>query len=143
MTPLTVNIKRIDKSLPLPEYHTPGAVAFDLYTRETVTIPPKSVFRVPSNYVIQVPEGYMLYLKDRSSMAKKKGLLATAGIIDQDYCGPNDELLFQVYNPTEQDVTVEKGERIGQAVLIRIDRAQWQEVDEMEQADRGGFGTTG
>lgn len=140
---LTVNIKRIDKSLPLPEYHTPGAVAFDLYTRETVTIPPKSVFRVPSNYVIQVPEGYMLYLKDRSSMAKKKGLIATAGIIDQDYCGPNDELLFQVYNPTEQDVTVEKGERIGQAVLIRIDRAQWQEVDEMEQADRGGFGTTG
>ncbi len=143
MPTLSVKIKRIDKTLPMPEYQTGGAVAFDLYTRETVTIPAKTVYRVPSNFVVQVPEGYMLYVKDRSSMAKKKGLLATAGIIDQDYCGPTDELLFQVYNTTDQDVIVEKGERIGQGIFIRIDRATWEEMEEMEAPDRGGFGTTG
>lgn len=143
MKKLAVLIKRIDKTLPLPEYHTKGAVAFDLYTRITVTIPPKTVYRVPSNIVIKVPEGYMLYCKDRSSMAMKKGLLATAGIIDQDYCGPNDELLFQVYNYTDHKVVVEKGERIGQAMFIRVGQADWEEVDEMANPDRGGFGTTG
>jgi dUTP pyrophosphatase len=143
MSKLHVSIKRIDPSLPLPEYQTSGAVAFDLYSRETVTIAPRSIYRIPTNFVIQVPDGYMLYIKDRSSTAKKKGLLPTAGIIDRDYCGPNDEILFQVYNVTDQEVVVERGERIAQGMFVRVDTADWHEVQEMDQPDRGGFGSTG
>ena len=84
---LNLKVKRIDKTLPLPEYHTAGAVAFDFYTRIDMVIPPHSVARIPTNLVIKVPAGYMLYVKDRSSTAKKKSLIATAGIVDQDYCG--------------------------------------------------------
>lgn len=141
---MKVKIKLVDKSLPLPQYHTSGAVAFDLYARHDLIIPPKEIARIPTNLIIAVPEGYMLYLKDRSSTAKKKGLIVTAGVIDQDFHGPEDEILFQVYNFTKQQVLVKKGERIGQGIFIKIDRAEWEEVvEDIKSFSRGGFGSTG
>ncbi|MDP1743543.1 MAG: dUTP diphosphatase [Candidatus Amesbacteria bacterium] len=140
---MRVKIKRVDKTLPLPEYKTGGAVAFDLVVRETTVIKSHEVGRIPSNIVVKIPEGYMLYIKDRSSTAMKKGLLITAGIIDQDYCGDNDELLVQFYNVSDYDVTIERGERVAQGVFVKIERGDWKEVDSMNSTSRGGFGTTG
>src|SRR6185369_2021420 len=111
---MKIKIKRIDKSLPLPIYQTSGAVAFDLYSRVDVVVPPKTLERLPTNVVIATPKGYMLEIKDRSSTLKKKGLLVTTGYIDNDYCGDNDEILLQVYNLSDADVKIEKGERLGQ-----------------------------
>lgn len=139
---MKVRIKRIDKDLPLPEYHTSGAVAFDVTARTTVILPPQSVERIPVNIVVEIPKGYMLFLKDRSSTAKKKGLICTAGFIDQDFCGDEDELQLQFYNFQNQPVTVERGERLGQAAFVRIDIAEWEEVGTMNKANRGGFGTS-
>ena len=86
----------------------------------------------------------MLYCKDRSSTAKRKGLLPTAGIIDQDFHGPDDEILLQLYNPTEHEIKVERGERVGQAVFVRIDKAEWEESDvSLKEESRGKFGSTG
>lgn len=140
---MQVTIKRVDSTLPLPEYHTPGAVAFDLITRETTVIPAQGIGRVPSNTIVQIPTGYMLLIRDRSSAAKKKSLFCTAGIIDQDYCGDADELLVQYYNFSTAPVTVERGERLAQGVFIKIDKAEWVEVASMSAPTRGGFGTTG
>lgn len=140
---MQVTIKRIDTGLPLPEYQTPGAVAFDLITRETTVIPARGIGRVPSNVVVKIPAGYMLMLKDRSSTSKKKGLFCTAGVIDQDYCGDTDELLVQYFNFTDTDVTVERGDRLAQAIFIKIEKAEWSETDTMTATSRGGFGTTG
>jgi dUTP pyrophosphatase len=140
---MKVNIKRIDKTLPLPEYHTPGAVAFDLYSRLDVVIPPKSLERLPTNIILATPEGYMLEIKDRSSTLKRKGLLVSVGYVDNDYCGETDEILLQVYNLTDDEVKVEKGERLGQGVFIKIDKGEWVEMDSMDLNDRGGFGSTG
>ncbi len=140
---MNVKISRVDKNLPLPKFQTNGAVGFDLYCRENTSIAAHSIARIPMNIVVEVPKGYMLYLKDRSSTAMKKGLLATAGIVDQDYCGPNDEVLFQVYNTTSETVDVKKGERICQGIFLAIGRCVWQEVGSMENRDRGGFGSTG
>ena len=142
---MKVRIKRIDVSLPLPAYQTSGAVAFDFIARQTTVIEPKGVGRVGSNIVLEIPKGYMLILASRSSTPKKKGLLVPhgIGIIDQDYCGEKDELLLQVYNFTDQEVPVARGERMGQAVFVRIDQGEWEEVTEMTEKNRGGFGTTG
>lgn len=140
---MKIRIKRIDKSLPLPEYHTSGAVAFDLYSRIDITIKPKSLERLPTNVIIATPKGYMLEIKDRSSTLKKKGLLVSTGFIDNDYCGESDEILLQVYNLTDNDVIVEKGERLGQGVFIKVDIADWEEVETMDEISRGGFGSTG
>jgi len=65
------------------------------------------------------------------------------GIGDWDFRGDNDEYLFPVYNFTDKEVTVEKGERIAQGIFIKINRAEWTEVEQMNNVDRGGFGSTG
>lgn len=140
---MRVKIKRVDKSLPLPEYHTPGAVAFDLYSRTDAVITPKSLERLPTNIIIEIPKGYMLEIKDRSSTLKRKGLFVSTGYIDNDYCGEGDEILLQVYNLTDSEVKVERGERLGQAAFVRVDVPEWEEVDKMSDKNRGGFGTTG
>lgn len=140
---MRVKIKRVDKTLPLPEYHTAGAVAFDLYSRTDVIIQPKTLERLPTNIILETPKGYMLEIKDRSSTLKKKGLLVSTGFIDNDYCGDSDEILLQVYNLTDKEVIVEKGERLGQGVFIKIELAEWQETDSMNNDNRGGFGSTG
>lgn len=138
-----VTVRRIDTTLPLPKYETPGAVAFDLICRTTATVAPKTVALLPSNVVVVVPEGFALLLNSRSSTARKRGLLVPLGIIDQDYAGQDDELLLQVLNFLDVPVTVERGERIGQALLVKIERAEWNEVTQLAAPSRGGFGTTG
>lgn len=141
---MKVKIKRIDKELPLPEYHTSGAVAFDVMARETVVIEPHTIGRVPVNIVVEIPKGYMILLKDRSSTAQKKGLLCTVGYIDQDFCGEEDEIQLQFYNFQTQPVTIERGERLGQGAFVRVDQAEWEEVESMSHHQtRGGFGSTG
>ncbi len=140
---LKIKIKRIDNSLPLPEYQSSGAVAFDLYSRVDAIVRPSTIERIPTNVIIEIPKGYMLAIKDRSSTLKKKGLMTSFGYIDNDYHGENDEILLQVYNFTANDVNIEKGERIGQGAFVRVDIAEWEEVDKMNEVDRGGFGSTG
>jgi dUTP pyrophosphatase len=141
---MNIKIKRIDKTLPLPKYETPGAVAFDLLARERIVIPTHTIGRVPVNIVVEIPKGYMLLLKDRSSTAKKKGLLCTVGFIDQDYCGDEDEIMLQFYNFQSDDVIIDKGERLGQAAFVPIEIAEWQEVQSLKHyKKRGGFGSTG
>lgn len=140
---MQVRVSRIDKELPLPRYETDGAVAFDLVTRETTTIAPHAFALLPVNVVVKIPDGYALLLSSRSSAARKKGLILPLGIIDQDYCGPDDELKLQVVNFTPQPTTVERGEKVGQAIFVAIGKADWDEADRMDGPNRGGFGTTG
>lgn len=141
---MKVRIKTIGDT-PLPQYETSGAVAFDLRAREETVIEPKSLGLVPTGLVIDIPEGYAMLLASRSSTPKKKGLLMPhgMGIIDQDYNGDEDENYLQYFNFTDEPVTIEKGERCGQAMFVRVDRAEWMQVQEMGGESRGGFGSTG
>jgi len=142
---MKVKIKRIDKSIPLPVYETKGAVGFDFLAREDTVIEQYSLGLIPANVVVEVPYNYMLIIASRSSTPKKKGLLTPhgLGIIDHDYCGPGDEIKIQVYNFKNQPLTIKKGEKIAQGVFVRIDKFEWDEVEEMENETRGGFGSTG
>lgn len=140
-----VKIKRIDKELPLPKYETEGSVGFDILARTDVTVQPGTIELIPGNIIVEVPAGYMLVVASRSSTPKKKGLTKPHGfgIIDQDYCGPEDEIKIQVYNFTSAPVEVKRGEKIAQGVFVRVDTFGWEEVDEMKKPSRGSFGSTG
>ncbi len=142
---MKVNIKRIDASLPLPQYQTAGSVGFDFTARETVEIAPHALGLVPGNVVVQTPNGYMLMVALRSSTPRKKNLIIPhgLGVIDQDYCGPDDEVKIQVYNVSDSPVVVERGERIAQGVFVRADQVELDEVAEITAQSRGGFGSTG
>jgi dUTP pyrophosphatase len=141
---MKIRIKRFDKELPLPQRHTAGAAAFDLAARETVIIPSHTVGYVPLNVAIETPAGHFLMLAARSS-THKKGLLPANGfgIIDPDYSGDADEIKGAYYNFTDAAVTVERGERIAQAMFVGFVHGDWEEVDEMPNKTRGGFGSTG
>ena len=142
--PMKINIKRIDKTLPLPKYETAGSVGFDLICRESAEIAPQSIVLIPANVIVETPPGYMLMVCSRSSTPRKFGLMVPqgVGIVDNDYCGEEDELQIQVYNFTDSVVHVERGSRIAQAIFVRVDTAEWNEVKQMSSASRGGFGST-
>jgi dUTP pyrophosphatase len=142
---MRVDIQRIDPTLPLPTYQTSGSAAFDFVTRETTVIPAGQMGLVPGNVIVKVPEGYALLVLPRSSLPRKKGLVCphSLGLIDHDYHGPKDEIFVQVRNVTDAPVTVERGERIAQGLFVKIDRAEFVEVDGHGAQSRGGFGSTG
>ncbi len=141
---MQITIKRFDTSIPLPEYKTPGAVAFDLSARVETTIAPKSLGYIPLNVAIAIPVGHAIILVARSSL-HKRGLMPSngIGIIDEDYCGDSDEYIATLYNFTDAPVTVSKGDRIMQALVVPYARPEIVEVSALGNADRGGFGTTG
>lgn len=142
---MQVSVQRIDTTLPLPTYHTAGAVGFDLITRETTVIEPGKIGLVPGNVIVKVPRGYALLILPRSSLPRKKALVCphSLGIIDCDYHGPEDEILVQVQNVSHIPVTVERGERIAQGIFVKVEQAEWAEVEGHGAATRGGFGSTG
>jgi len=145
MKNVKIIIKRVDASLPLPEYKTKGAAAFDLYAREDIKIKPQSLGYIPTNLIIKTPPGYVLLMALRSS-TPKRGLIIPhgIGIVDADFCGDKDELLCQVYNITKKPVAIIRGERIGQAMFVKFGKvSQWKEQTHMNKKSRGGFGSTG
>ena len=108
-------------------------------------VPPGQITLVRTGLVIQVPTGHFLGIFARSSTPLKRGLLVAngVGIIDPDYSGPNDEVMVQVLNFTSEAVQVTRGDRLAQAIVLAAPRVSWQEVTEIREVTRGGFGTTG
>lgn len=141
---MRVAITRIDPSLPLPRYTTEGAAGFDFYCRHTVKVAPGEIATIPGNVVISVPDGYVLIVALRSSTPRTRGLIIPngVGVIDRDYRGPEDEIGIIVYNTRDSAVTVERGERIAQGLLMPVEQVEWDERP-TESPSRGGFGSTG
>lgn len=142
---MNIKIKVIDKSLPVPEYKTKGAVGFDFTAREETAVGPFEMKLIPVNLIVKVPKGYGLFLFSRSSTPHKKGLMIAngVGVIDQDYNGEEDEIKVSVFNVTKKKVVVEKGERICQGIFLKLAVGKFTEVKKMSSKSRGGFGTTG
>lgn len=141
---MKIKIKRFNKDLLLPEYKTPGAAAFDITARENVEIPAGEVGYIPLNIAVETPPGYFFLLAARSSTHKKGIILANGiGIGDPDFSGDGDEYKAAYLNFTKNPVVIEKGERIAQGMFVKVERADWEEVDNMKNETRGGFGSTG
>ena len=141
---MDVQIRRIDETVPLPEYKTPGAVAMDCYVRENVTILPQTIGYVGLNFALKIPTGYFILMAPRSSLHKRGLMLPNSvGIFDEDFSGDNDEYKVALYNFSQETVEVKLGDRLTQIMLIPYEKIQLQEVDTLGESGRGGFGTTG
>ncbi|MCB9813581.1 MAG: dUTP diphosphatase [Pseudomonadales bacterium] len=137
-------MKLFDKSLPKPEYKTKGAAAIDLYARVETKVPKKAIGYIPLNIALQLPENHWALLSARSSLHKRGLMLANGiGVGDYDYRGPNDEYLAAVYNFTDEDVIIEKAERVIQLIVMHREPVRVIITDNFEDPDRGGFGSTG
>ena len=140
-----VRITRLSPSVQLPRYESDGAAAFDLAAAADMIIDAGKVALVPTGLIIEVPPGMFLGIFARSSTPLKRGLMVAngVGIVDQDYCGPGDEVKVAVVNFTSAPVRVSAGDRIAQGMLLPVNRVTWEEVDSIRSASRGGFGSTG
>jgi dUTP pyrophosphatase len=141
---MKMKIKRFDKGLPLPEYHTKGAAGFDLSAQSRVEIAPGATEHIFLNIAVEIPEGHFLLLAARGSL-HKKGLAMRndVGIIDSDFRGDEDHIRAVLFNFTDAPVVIERGNRIVQGIIVPFVRAEWDEVDEMKNKTRGAFGSTG
>jgi len=142
---MLLRIKRLRPDVGLPEPATGGAAGFDLAAAEDVEIPPGQIRLVGTGLVIAVPSGYFLGIFARSSTPLKRGLMVAngVGVVDADYCGPRDEIKVQVLNVTNQPVTISRGDRLAQGIVLPAPLVAWEEVAEMTAPTRGGFGSTG
>ena len=142
---MKLRLRRLDPTVPLPEYATAGAAGFDLAAARDVTVAPGQMALVPTGLVVEVPPEYFLAIFARSSTPLKRGLVVAngVGVVDSDYAGPADEVRIPVLNVTREDVVVHRGDRIAQGIVLPSPRVEWQEVAELRQESRGGFGATG
>ncbi|MCP5464910.1 MAG: dUTP diphosphatase [Deltaproteobacteria bacterium] len=144
----TIQFKRVRENtdLPLPSYETELASGMDLRAdiENTLLIKPGERVLVPTGLSAAFAPHLEAQIRPRSGLAFKKGIsmVNTPGTIDADYRG---EIKIILINLGGEDVSIERGERIAQMVLVPVVRAQIQEVQELSDTDRGvgGFGSTG
>ena len=142
---MRLKIRRLDDTVPLPTYGTDESAGFDLAAAHDVIVAPGTIALVRTGLVIEVPTGHFLAIFARSSTPLKRGLVVAngVGVIDPDYSGPNDEIMIQVLNFTAADVSVTRGDRLAQGIVLPAPRITWQEVTGIREVTRGGFGATG
>ena len=140
---MPLRVKLLSKNATLPQKAHSGDLGYDLYAGESAAIFPNETKVVKTGIAIQFPAGYGGFIKDRSSVATKKGLHTVAGVIDNGYIG---EICIALYNGTDSLIHIAPGEKIAQLVLIPTVNFEVTEVDEVISADQrgdGGFGSTG
>jgi len=147
---LKVSLRRLahNPDLPLPVYATPGAAGLDLCaavpTDAPIILPPGGRALIPAGFAIALPAGYEAQVRPRSGLALKQGItvLNSPGTIDCDYRGEVGVILLNTGNAA---FTIARGDRIAQMVIAPVVQAQFLEVADLPDSERGagGFGSTG
>jgi len=140
-----VLIKRLDPGLPLPAAAHPGDAGLDLFAATAVTLAPGERAVVPTGVAIALPDGYAAFIHPRSGLAARHGLtlVNAPGTVDAGYRG---EIRVTLLNTDAQAaVSFQRGDRIAQLVIQRVERATFHEVQVLPGSVRGdgGFGSTG
>lgn len=142
---MTVRIVNHSKH-PLPEYATGLSAGMDIRANlnEPVVLKPLQRALIPSGLFIELPKGFEAQIRPRSGLALKKGItvLNTPGTIDADYRG---EIGIILVNLSNEDFVVNDGERVCQMIIAKHETISWQQVENLEETERGagGFGHTG
>ena len=139
-----LKIKKLSDDAILPSYAKPGDAGMDLYSIEEVEFMPGYRALVNTGIAIELPEGYEAQIRPRSGLSLKKGItvLNSPGTIDSGYRGTLGVILI---NLSQKYYRVNKGERIAQMVINKVESMKIEEVEELSETERssGGFGSTG
>lgn len=142
-----LKIKIINNSgFQLPSYETMASAGMDMRANinAPITLKPLQRAIIKTGLFIELPVGYEAQVRPRSGLAAKKGVtvLNSPGTIDADYRGEIGVILVNLSN---ENFTIEHGERIAQLIIAKHERAVWEEVEELGETSRGagGFGSTG
>ena len=143
--PVDVLVTRLDPDLPLPAYAHPGDAGADLVAAEDVELAPGQRAMVPTGLAIALPDGFAAFVHPRSGLAHRLGvgIVNAPGTVDAGYRGEIKVLL--VNHDTANTVRLQRGDRIAQLVVQRVERARFHEVERLPGSARGegGHGSTG
>lgn len=142
-----MKVKIVNRSAyPTPAYATEKSAGMDLKAdiREPVTLAPLERAMIPTGLFIALPDGTEAQVRPRSGLAARYGIsvLNAPGTVDADYRG---EIKVILVNLSNEAFTVNPGERIAQLVVARYEKVEWDEVEVLDETERGegGFGSTG
>ncbi len=143
-----VKVKKLDPRATIPQYHTEGAVAFDMHAivdeGQVIRVPAHSQKNLSTGLAMAIPKGYELRVSPRSGQSFKNqiSIRNSPGIVDSDYRG---EIKVSFVNNADTDFIINPGDRICQVKLSLAPRAVFEEVEELDETERGegGFGSTG
>jgi len=136
-----LKIKKLHKDAIIPKYAHDTDAGLDLYSVENLTIKPKHRVIVKTGISIELPKGYAALVWDKSGIAKK-GVTTLAGVCDAGYRG---EYKIVLLNVGSKDYKINKGEKIAQILIQKVEQPKIIEVTELSDSTRGksGFGSTG
>jgi dUTP pyrophosphatase len=143
---VVVKLVKTNEAVIAPAYQTQQAAGMDLqaYLDAAVTLGPLERAMIPTGLMIELPIGYEAQIRARSGLAIKNGItiINPVGTIDSDYRG---EICVLLVNLSNEKFTIEPGMRVAQMVVAKYERVSWQEVDLLNNTERGsgGLGSTG
>ena len=142
---MIVQIQRLDKGLPLPQYAIDGDAGMDVFSSVDAVIAPGEREVIPTGIAIALPEGYVAFAHPRSGLAAKHGIsiVNAPGTIDSGYRGEIKIILINTDKAAAFEI--KRGDRIAQLVFQKFESAKFFEVEQLQQSKRagGGFGSTG
>lgn len=141
---IRIDLSRVTPDKPIKAFGDAEVIwAGEAHSVPMVRIAPRSRALLPTGLFTAIPEGYQISLRPRSGLSIKQGvtLCNAVGLIDCDY---RSEILVPVINLGLEDVYIEDGERVCQALLEKVNKIEWEEVESLDETERkGGFGSTG
>ncbi len=146
MEQILLKVEKLPHCAGIPEYKTEGAAGMDIVASidEPVTLKPLGRALIPAGIKIELPRGYEAQIRPRSGLAIKSGITLSncVGTIDEDYRG---EVCVGLINLSNEDFTIQRGDRIAQMLIAPVVRAEISVVEKLSETIRGqgGFGSTG
>jgi len=139
---MEIKIKLLSESAKIPTKGTDAAAGYDLYAAENGEIDPLKRNLIKTNISIAIPKGYYGRIAPRSGLAYKNGIDVMAGVIDSDYRGDVGVIL---YNTGVEAFSYNRGDRVAQLIIEKCHKADWLQVEDLSETDRGdgGYGHTG
>jgi len=131
---LKVNIKKLDPGVELPTYSREGDAAMDIRSNEDCVLKINERKTLKTGLCFEIPEGYAGLVWDRGGMAANHGIHTMAGVLDANYRG---ELMIVLKNLSEEDFKIEKGDRIAQMLVQKVEICNFVEVESLSETERG------
>lgn len=143
---MEIKIKKLTETATIPTCGTAESAGYDLYgdNNDVIQIAPHSTIKIPTGIAMAIPNGYFGAVYARSGLATKKGLRPSncVGILDADYRG---NVIVALHNDTDELMEVNPHERIAQLIIQKFEPILFNEVEALDNTERGvgGFGSTG
>lgn len=139
---MKIKIKKVHPDAIIPKYAHPGDAGMDLYTVEAFELEPGERKSIPLGIALEIPDGYVGLVSEKSGLSHKYGIKGFGGVIDSGYRG---EIHAGIMNLSDKYFKFEKGHKIAQILIQKIEEAIFEEVNELSESSRGkgGLGSTG